>query len=307
MNDIAYRCVVPADSDLDLARVADDIRTIDRAEERIAQVLRDTYDQIYDGVHTGRYRWDELRKTEKTHFGSLVEINLQREFDFEDGETLDFSVAGVEIDCKFSQDNYAWMIPTEAVGHLCLVLTANDFEGRWSAGVVRATENLLGAPNRDRKRRLTAEGRKSVVWLWSNREFPPNVLLQIPEHVAEEVLRPRYGQPRINELFRQVRRRIITRGTVATVARQTDYMKRVRYNGGARSHLRDEGIVIFGHYGSHAQLAAELGLPTPSNGEFVSARLAPSAPGEGVEIDSSWWRLADDNDPVTRAPKLPPP
>ena len=48
-------------------------------------------DQLYDGQRTGRYRWDQLRKTEKTHCGTLVEINMQREFLFEDGSKLDFS------------------------------------------------------------------------------------------------------------------------------------------------------------------------------------------------------------------------
>ena len=277
------------------------------AGERIGEVLRETYDQIYNGVHTGRYRWDQLRKTEKTHFGSLVEINLQREFDFADGVVLDFSIEGVETDCKFSQEVYAWMIPVEAVGRLCLVLTANDARARWSAGVFRSQVSLLGAANRDQKRRLTAEGRESVEWLWSDAELPPNILLQLPEGRADAILRLTSGQQRVNGLFRQVQRRVIPRGTVATVARQSDYMKRVRYNGGARSHLQDEGIVILGHYGSHARLAGELALPRPSNGEFVSARLHPSDPNHGVLIDGSWWRVAAQDDPVVKAPVLPPP
>lgn len=303
MRTVIYGSYVPDDAEL--VRVANHISLMDRAEERFAQVLRETYDQIYDGVHTGRYRWDQLRKTEKTHFGSLVEINLQREFEFEDGVILDFSIAGVETDCKFSQDNYAWMIPVEAVGQLCLVLNASDAQALWSAGVVRAREELLGAPNRDRKRRLTAAGRESVTWLWIEANFPSNVLLQISEELADSILSLTSGQKRVNELFRRVQRRVIPRGTVATVARQSDYMKRVRANGGARSHLRDEGIVIFGDYGSHAKLAANLGLPIPAKGEFVSARLATSAHDQGVLIDGASWRVATDNDPVERAPLLP--
>jgi hypothetical protein len=293
--------------DPELVLVADRIAGIDRAEERMARILRGTYDQIYDGVHTGRYRWDQLRKTEKTHFGSLVEINLQREFDFEDGTVLDFSIAGVETDCKFSQENYGWMIPIEAVGQLCLVITADDARAQWSAGLVRPQDSLLGAPNRDRKRRLTAEGRESMVWLWRDSVLPSNVLLQIPRPLADSILELSSGQKRLNELFRRVQRQVIPRGTVATVAQQDDYMKRVRSNGGARTQLRDEGIVIFGHYGSHAKLAADLGLPVPTGGESLSVRLAPSDPGRGVVIDDSWWRIASADDPVTRAPELPGP
>ncbi len=47
---------------------------------------------LLDGQHTGRYRWDQLHKTEKTHFGTLVEINLQRAFGFDDGMTMDFAI-----------------------------------------------------------------------------------------------------------------------------------------------------------------------------------------------------------------------
>lgn len=292
-------------TDAELETVASYIRSIPRVHERIARVLRSTYDQIYDGANTGRYRWDQLRKTEKTHFGSLVEINLQREFDFSDGTILDFSIAGTEVDCKFSQDNYAWMFPVEAIGHVCLVITANDSTARWSAGLLRVADDHLGRPNRDRKRRLTSEGRDAVMWLWQDKPFPPNVLLQVPASIAEAILAPSSGQQRINQLFRLVQRQIVPRGTVATVAQQRDYMKRVRYNGGARDQLRDEGIVIFGDYGSHGRLARELGLPVPSEGEFVSARLAPAEPGTGVEIDGGWWRLATENDPQTTAPRLP--
>ncbi|BDE58652.1 hypothetical protein REA19_16680 [Prescottella equi] len=33
---------------------------------------------IYNGSETGRYRWDQLMKTEKTHYGTMFEINAQR-------------------------------------------------------------------------------------------------------------------------------------------------------------------------------------------------------------------------------------
>jgi hypothetical protein len=56
---------------------------------------------LLDGQHTGRYRWDQLYKTEKTHFGTLVEINLQREFGFSDGQAMDFAIQGIDVDCQF--------------------------------------------------------------------------------------------------------------------------------------------------------------------------------------------------------------
>jgi hypothetical protein len=116
------------------------LRTIDPDGQRFARTLRRTFDQIYDGRNTGRYSWEQLRKTEKTHFGSLIEINLQREFRIElaDGLLLDYQIAGHEVDCKWGQmdgkRDGVWMLPPEVVGHLCLVVTGSDELALWSVG-----------------------------------------------------------------------------------------------------------------------------------------------------------------------------
>jgi hypothetical protein len=106
--------------------VAAELRALDPNGSRTAQVLRNTFDQLYDGQRTGRYRWDQLYKTEKTHCGTLVEINLQREFKFLDGDVLDYTIANVDVDCKYSQTVGGWMIPPEARDHVCLVVSASD-------------------------------------------------------------------------------------------------------------------------------------------------------------------------------------
>ena len=64
------------DSDPELEKVADHLSSLDPDGSRIAAALRRTFDMLLDGQHTGRYRWEQLYKTEKTHFGTLVEINL---------------------------------------------------------------------------------------------------------------------------------------------------------------------------------------------------------------------------------------
>ena len=60
-----------------------------------------------------------MSKPRRTHLGSIVEINLQREFDFEDGVDLDFKITGADVDCKWSKTSGDWMLPPEAIGHLC--------------------------------------------------------------------------------------------------------------------------------------------------------------------------------------------
>ncbi|WP_344401201.1 NaeI family type II restriction endonuclease [Streptomyces longisporus] len=106
----------------------------------------------------------------------------------------------------------------------------------------------------------------------------------------EAVFERSSGQTRLNELFRRVQRRGIGRNTVRTVVQQRDYMKRVRGNGGSRSALRNEGIVILGDYDSHRRVARQLGLPVPREGEFISARVAPAVPGAA---SLSWRWTAD--------------
>jgi hypothetical protein len=301
-----------ADEDPERDRVAAHLLALDPGGTRMAATLRRTIDMLLDGQHTGRYRWDQLHKTEKTYAGTLVEINLQREFGFADGVTLDYSITGADVDCKFSQRLGGWMIPPEAEGKLLLLTWANDEESRWCAGLVRAGEqNLRAAANRDLKRALSEAGMGSVRWLFRGAPLAENALLHLPPRTVEAILAERSGQHRVNELFRRARGRRISRAVVATVAMQDDYMKRVRAGGGARDQLRREGIVIFGDYGSHREAAAGLGLPPPGPGEFVSARLAPfslqngSRAAPAVCLDGASWMVAEQADPVTRAPRLP--
>lgn len=296
--------------DPELEAVVAELVGIRDLENRVAAVLRDTIDQLYDGQRTGRYRWCDLHKTERTHCGTLVEINMQREFKFADGDKLDYKIAGVDVDCKYSQNLGAWMIPNEAKEKLCLGLWADDDESVWSMGLFRAhKEHLTSSGNRDEKAKLNKDGRSSIHWIFSDSDLPPNVLLQIPKKDVDHIMGGKSGAERIRRLFRTVQMKRIGRGVIATVAQQADYMKRIRGNGGARSQLRQEGIIILGQYEAHRDIARQLGLnEIPEKGESVSVRICPAGesnkPGSAM-IDSSWWRVAEPEDPVVLAPLLP--
>lgn len=313
---MCYTAPVAAPPDWQLQRVVDEIRTLDPKGQRTASVLRATFDQLYDGMRTGRYRWDQLHKTEKTHFGTLVEINMQREFEFKDGLSLDYRIAGIECDCKYSQNMWGWMIPPEARGRLCLLLTADEGEPgsglhppQWSMGLVRATKDrLTGGGNRDAKVQISKAGRPYVFWLFCEARLPPNVLLRLPVDVTSHVMSGKSGLARLIRLYRHATMTIITRVTVETVAQQKDPMKRIRANGGARSALSNEGIVILGPYRRHTEIAEALDLPVPQTGESISVQLTPAEPGRHqgvVEIDGRRWRIARDDDPAHPAPILP--
>jgi hypothetical protein len=299
---------VTSRTDRELKLVSAQLLALDPQGIRMGRVLRTTFDQLYDGQRTGRYRWDQLYKTEKTHCGTLVEINLQREFDFKDGQTLDYAIADIEVDCKYSQEVWGWMIPPEAVNRLCLVISgADNATPTFSAGLVRITPDRLGAPNRDAKAKLNAAGRNAVAWLFRDAPLLANVLLQLDRSVVDNIFGLRSGQKRVNQLFRSAAGRIVGRGAVATVAQQDDYMKRVRENGGARTALRDEGILILGQFKSHAAIALALGLSVPGPGDSISVRVVRAARrGPGVvEIAGRLWKMASPSDSIVRAPSLP--
>ncbi len=279
-------------------------------------MLRHTLDQLYDGQHTGRWNYDQLHKTEKTHMGTLVEINLHRQFSFGDGEVTDYRIAGIEVDCKYSMTYGGWELPPEAVGQLCLLVTADDRARTWSAGLIRCREEYLrGKPNRDAKRQLTASSRARIRPLWPGHgPLAGNLLLSLPPGTSERIFGARaaggqqHGQARTNELFRSVQRRIIRRAELATVAQQDDFMKRARGNGGARTQLRHEGILVLGHQDSDPLIAAALGLPAPSKGEFISARVVAAQAGRDdpvAIIAGQRWALARKGDPVIPAPVVP--
>ena len=325
-----------ATGDGDLAAVAAELRALDGDGSRMAAAIRGALDMLLDGQHTGRYRWDQLHKTEKTHAGTLVEIALARTLRLADGTTLDYTIAGAEVDCKFSHRLGGWMIPPEAAGKLLLLVQASDEDGTWAAGLLRATaENLRPAGNRDGKRALNDRGRTAVRWLHARAPLQENALIRLPERDVAAIFAQPSGQQRVNELFRRAQRMRVSRTVVATVAMQDDYMKRVRGGGGARDQLRAEGIVIFGDYAGDQVLASALDLPRPGPGEFVSARLVPHPDthkagehragehragehragehGTGqhgdyarsIRLAGADWMLASAADPPSPAPALP--
>jgi hypothetical protein len=275
--------------DGNLAAVAAELRALDGDGSRMAAAIRGALDMLLDGQHTGRYRWDQLHKTEKTHAGTLVEIALARALRLAGGTVLDYTIAGADVDCKFSHRLGGWMIPPEAGGKLLLLVQASDEDGTWSAGLLRAIpENLSPAGNRDGNRSLNDRGRAAVRWLHARAPLQENALIRLPERDLAAIFARPSGQQRVNELFRRAQRMSVSRTVVATVAMQDDYMKRVRGGGGARDQLRAEGIVIFGDYAGDQVLASALGLPRPGPGEFVSARLVPrpgkhEAGGDGAD------------------------
>lgn len=290
--------------DTGLNRAVDWFRQQPNMAERFAVAIRRSFDEVFDGQRTGRYSLGQLSKVEKTYIGTKVEIIVQAEFGLQRGRRMDYLVAGEEVDAKWSMKSGGWMIPTEAVGELCLCITADDAKSTFSAGVVRArSDRLRTSRNQDKKRRLNDEGMMSMAWLEQEGQLAENLLLHLDDDRRSSILDYSLsGQGRVNQLFRTVHGEVIQREVVLTVAQQDDGPKRVR---DARKHLQPEGILILGHQGNHPRIAEALGLATPVKGSWIALRVVETTrPGPGtVEIDDKSWRLANRSDPYGPGPR----
>ncbi|MFD8258050.1 NaeI family type II restriction endonuclease [Streptomyces griseoluteus] len=288
---------------------------------RFSDVIRKSIDEVLDGQRTGRYDLykegkGRVEKTEKTYLGTKVEIVARDEFDLGYGEHMDYSVSGIDVDAKWTIGK-TWTIPKEAMGHICLVMHADDRTRHFEVGLVRITQELLNmGENGDGKRTISAPQKNRIRWIVERGDLPKNFLLALaredPEKLAEIFAASdgykgsgNGGQRRVNVLFESVPGELVDRTTVVTVARQDDGPKRVR---DARKHLRPKGFVILGHLSPHPLIAADLQLPIPGKGSWVSARLAPVADGDNrpsTDIGGHRYGLWREGDPCTVAPLVP--
>ncbi|MFF4338520.1 NaeI family type II restriction endonuclease [Kitasatospora sp. NPDC001540] len=296
------RAMLARDTELD--QVAHALLAADPHGTRMGRLLRESIDYVLDGPRTGRYDLATAAKTEKVYLPTRVEIDLGREFGFEAGRVMDFSIANAEVDLKFSSKNGDWVFPRETVGHLCLLVWADDDHSRWGAGLFRPEQRSLSpAANRDGKRRLSRVHQGQIHWLWDQAPLPENILLHMAPDDRDAVLRAISSTGRVVELLRRTQRRLINSTCVRTVARRQDAARQIR---DARPLLREEGIVVLGRPQNRA--AEALGLPVPSPSEWVAARVTPQQPHHGSRpaalLADRLFVLADPDDPVTAAPNL---
>ena len=271
--------------------------------ERFGDAIRQSFDEVFDGQRTGRYSLTQLSKVEKTYIGTKVEIVIQAAFRLQRGNRMDYLVDGEEVDAKWSIKSGGWMIPTEAVGELCLCMTAYDDRSTFSVGIVRADEaNLRTSVNKDKKRRFNDQGIAAMAWLVNPGNLPENLLLHLGAETRSAILDYALsGQQRVNQLFRRVHNRVVRREVVLTVAQQHDGPKRVR---DARLALQPEGIIVLGHQGSHPRIAEGLKIDTPPKGSWIATRVVRAEPDDtdSIVIGDERWRLAAPDDPACAGP-----
>lgn len=242
----------------------------DRFREGMAQIIRQAYDEVIDMPRTRRWSLEELASTEKTYVGTKVEILVQYWLGVARGLKLDLLIDGHEVDVKNTVTGN-WMIPTEAVDEVCLLIFGDEPSAKFSVGLIRASECYLNpGKNKDGKRSISKKnGFKSIFWLIYNRALPQNFFLEMGDAARTAVLTGRSGAARVRELFRRMQLKIIPRYAIEGVANQKDALKRVRENGGAREKLLPEGLLILsGKYDT--KLIRDLKLHPMTNEEYIS-------------------------------------
>ena len=146
-------------SDPSLARAVNWFCSQDRMKKRFGAAIRQSFDEVFDGQRTGRYSLTQLSKVEKTYIGTKVEIAIQDAFSLQRGSRMDYLVDGQEVDAKWSIKSGGWMIPTEAVGELCLCMTADDDRSTFSVGSSEPTKRTFErAPTKTRNGGSTIQG-----------------------------------------------------------------------------------------------------------------------------------------------------
>ncbi|SFN93496.1 Restriction endonuclease NaeI [Roseovarius lutimaris] len=260
-----------------LAAIADEITRRAGGHATLAAsfpaMLRQCIDDVIMTPKTGRRSYDELEKTEKTYIGTRVEIELRALLSLPKGR-LDTRILGHDVDIKNTMGSN-WMIPTEAVDHPCILVAADEGRARCYLGLINARpEYLTLGQNKDAKKSVSAQGFANILWLLRDHPYPANFWRTVTPEAVERIFAGTSGNRRMATLFREVQQVAITRDVVEAVARQHDFMRRIRSDNGrgTRDLLAREGILLLsGHF--DAPLIRALGLPPCSPSEFVSYRL----------------------------------
>ncbi|MGD0546711.1 MAG: NaeI family type II restriction endonuclease [Terracidiphilus sp.] len=242
---------------------------VERFKKVIPLLLRKAIDEVIDSPRTNRFTLDEIEKTEKTYLGTKVEILLRNWLRFPKGNTLDLSIDGIETDVKNTMRT-TWMIPSEAIGHPCILVQTDEQSALFSIGIIVINNDILGTgKNKDGKSSISKTGKNKIHWILQDESYPENFWQNLDQEIRSRIVSQTSGTRRLDALFRYVQNRPISRVIVLGIAQQKDAMKRLRKNGGARDSLACDGIALLsGNYDS--ELIGKLRLPKCGKDEFIS-------------------------------------
>jgi hypothetical protein len=272
----------------ELSHIRDGIlRRIDGGKtlsELLPGLIKEAVDFVLDPVRTGRTQMSELDRVEKTFIGLKIEHFLRDLLDVPRGIKRDMQIDGVDVDIK-NTVSANWMIPPETytAAEPCLLIATAKFDGQCWLGLMIAREQYLNpGANRDQKRSVSEAGKRNILWLVEGVPYPPSSWAGIDMARFRELRRVHPGEQRAALFFQENLNRKIQRAVIqALLHDQKDYMKRLRYNGGARGILAAQGIdLLSATYGKKSarqrgiELAKDEWIALPT----VSTARAPSRP-----------------------------
>ncbi|MDP1628788.1 NaeI family type II restriction endonuclease [Parvibaculum sp.] len=250
----------------------------------LPKLLRGCIDGVIQTPKTGRRSYEELEKTEKTYIGTCVEIELRAYLKLPKGK-LDTVIAGRDVDIKHTMGSN-WMIPTEAVNNICILVAADEARAQCYLGLFLANpEYLTAGQNKDSKKSLSAFGFRHIHWLFRDEPYPKNFWRTLLPETVEEIFSGASGNDRVVSLFRAVQGTPISRDVVNAVARQKDFTRRIRADSGngTRDRLAEEGILLLGGtQTAHKQLATRFGLKLGSPSDYISFQVTTNEEREAA-------------------------
>lgn len=238
-------------------------------------LYRREIDTVIKTSITGRRSYGQLEKVERTYIGTLVEMMLRKHLSLPRGQVLDTRLAGVEVDIKHTMGS-GWMIPTEAIGHPCILSAADEKTAKSYLGLVVARpEYLRLGSNKDKKTSLKAEAWENILWIYRGVSYPHNFWRQLSDATVDHIFAGKSGNERVRRLFRATIGITVTREAVDDVAQQRDPTRRTRKDNGkgSRDVIEQEGIYILTKE-RHRELITALGLKV---GDYVAVKPTTSA------------------------------
>jgi hypothetical protein len=258
------------------------------AAERMGLLIRQSTDEVIATARTRRWNLDQCNDQEKAYLGVNVENVIRGAYDLPDGRFgMDFDVAGVDVDCKWSRNFGGWQIPNEAAGHICLLVHGDDVTGQMAVGLLRIREEILVGGNRDQKRTVQRPGGLGETrWIVPpGSPLPENFLMSLRKRDRDAILAPRGGDQRARELFKRCEGLVIYRHTIESIGQQLDEARRFR--GETRARLLQEGFeVLNGHWKKDRDRALELGgIQLTHRSQWVCLRTDGSTPARRAELE----------------------
>ncbi|WP_340692197.1 NaeI family type II restriction endonuclease, partial [Hyphomonas sp.] len=125
----------------------------------------------------------------------------------------------------------------------------------------------------------------------------------IQPEIVDKIFSGSSGNRRVMTLFREVQKVPITRDVVEAVARQKDFMRRLRADNGkgTRDHLASVGILLLSGQFDH-DLIDEFQLPFCDGSEFISYRPVGSSERAAAEYAGLPALADNDTDDVPNGP-----